>query len=101
MKITINNKEIELKNKLRSILIYEQIAGKTFNPSTMTDMILYFYSVVLANEPKLELDFMEFMDMLDEKPELFKEFNEWLVSVNKVNSQFGNDTDNLKKNLSN
>lgn len=101
MKITINNKEIELKNKLRSILIYEQIAGKTFNPSTMTDMILYFYSVVLANEPKLELDFMEFMDMLDEKPELFKDFNEWLVSVNKVNSQFGNDTDNLKKNLSN
>lgn len=101
MKITINNKEIELKNKLRSILIYEQIAGKTFNPSTMTDMILYFYSVVLANEPKLELDFMEFMDMLDEKPELFKDFNEWLVSINKVNNQFANDTDELKKNLSN
>jgi hypothetical protein len=100
MKITINNKEITLKNKLRSILIFEQIAGKTFNPTTMTDMILYFYSVVLANEPNLDLDFMNFMELLDEQPNLFKEFNDWLVSINNVNAQFGNDTEDLKKNLS-
>lgn len=100
MKVNINNKEIELKNKLRSILIYEQIAGKTFNPVTLTDMMLYMYCVILANDSTIELTFMDFMDMLDENPNLFSEFNEWLVKVNKVNSQFTGNTDELKKNLS-
>ena len=58
MKITINDKEIELKNKLRAILIYEQITDKTFNPTTLTDMMLYFYCVVLANEPSINLSFI-------------------------------------------
>lgn len=100
MKVTINDKEIELKNKLRAILIYEQITDKVFNPTSMTDMMLYFYCVILANEPSINLTFMEFMDMLDNAPELFDEFNKWLIQLNKVNGQYNENTDGLKKNLS-
>ena len=100
MKITINDKEIELKNKLRAILIYEQITDKTFNPTTLTDMMLYFYCVVLANEPSINLSFIEFMEMLDDKPELFDQFNRWILNLNNVNGQYSDNTDGLKKNLS-
>ena len=100
MKVTINDKEIELKNKLRAILIYEQITEKVFNPTSMTDMMLYFYCVILANEPSINLTFMEFMDMLDNAPELFDNFNKWLIQLNKVNGQYNESTDDLKKNLS-
>ena len=100
MKVTINDKEIELKNKLRAILIYEQITEKVFNPTSMTDMMLYFYCVILANEPSINLTFMEFMDMLDNAPELFDNFNKWLIQLNKVNGQYNESTDGLKKNLS-
>ena len=100
MKVTINDKEIELKNKLRAILIYEQITEKVFNPTSMTDMMLYFYCVILANEPSINLTFIEFMDMLDDEPELFENFNKWLIQLNKVNGQYNESTDGLKKNLS-
>lgn len=100
MKVTINNETIELKIKLRAIMIYEQITGRQFTPTTMTDMMLYMYSVILSCKPNITLDFMEFMDWLDENPNVFKEFNDWLIQTNKVNGQFGNDSNDLKKNLS-
>ena len=59
MKIQIKNTEVELKNKMRSLLIYEQITNKPFNPTTVTDMILYFYSTILACKPDIDLTFDE------------------------------------------
>ena len=72
MKIQIKQTEIELKHKMRSLLIYEQIANKPFNPLTITDMMLYFYSTILACEPNIDLSFTEFMDIVDDEPKLFK-----------------------------
>ena len=94
MKIQIKNQEIELKNKMRSLLIYEQITNKTFNPQTVTDMILYFYSVILACKPDIDLTFNELMDIIDDEPELFTSFQEWLVNEGKKNNIF---EDNTKK----
>lgn len=97
MEITIKNRTITLKNKMRALLIYEQIANKAFNPITITDMMLYFYSVILANEPDIDMTFSEFLDILDEQENLFETFNKWLLSINKKNEQFS-DGENLKKN---
>jgi len=97
MEITIKNRTITLKNKMRALLIYEQIAKKAFNPITITDMMLYFYSVILANEPDIDMTFSEFLDILDEQENLFETFNKWLLSINKKNEQFS-DGENLKKN---
>ncbi len=98
MKINIKGKQIELKNKLRSLMIYEQITEKVFNPVTVTDMILYFYCVVLANEPSIDLDFNSFMEILEDEPDLFVRFNEWIVKTNKINQQFSDEDADVKKN---
>lgn len=86
MKIQIKNTEVELKNKMRSLLIYEQITNKPFNPTTVTDMILYFYSVILACSPDIDLTFNELMDIVDDNPSVYEQFNEWLLSESNKNS---------------
>ena len=85
MKIKINKETIELKNTLRSILVFEQITNKPFSLNGMTDIMIYFYSVIIASEPNVELTFDEFMSYLDENQEVFQEFNEWLIKVNSKN----------------
>lgn len=91
----IKNQDIELKSKMRSLLIYEQIAGKPFAPNGFTDMMLYFYSVILANYPNIQLTFDELMDEVDENPNLFTEFTMWIEEQAKRNSIF--DTQDSKK----
>ena len=96
MKIQIKNTEVELKNKMRSLLIYEQITNKPFNPTTVTDMILYFYSVILACEPSIDLTFSELMDIIDEDPSVYEQFNKWLLNESKKNSIFNDDSKKKK-----
>ena len=79
MTITIKNTEIELKNKMRAMIIYEQITDKAFNPQTISDLTIYMYSVILACRPEINLTFSELMEILDESPELFEKFNNWLA----------------------
>ena len=98
MKIQIKQTEIELKHKMRSLLIYEQIANKPFNPSTITDMMLYFYSTILACSPEIDLSFTELMDIVDEDPNLFKNFQEWLTKESEKNSVFEDDSKKKRRN---
>ena len=44
MKVTIKNKEIELRYSFRSMMIYEKITGTSFNPKGVTEIMIYFYS---------------------------------------------------------
>lgn len=89
MKIKIKDKEIELKNSFRAFIIYESMQGKVFNPQTMTDIIAYLYSVVLASAKGVDIEFDEFMDWLDDNPSAIGEFMEFLTKSNKINGQFG------------
>lgn len=84
MKVTIKGKEITLQGTFRAMIAYEQIIGHAFNPTTVTDMIVYFYSVVISNKDFNEtLTFDEFCDILDEDDTLMPSFTEWLTSKNK------------------
>lgn len=88
MKINIKDKEIELKKTFRSYVIYESITDKVFAPKTMSDVITYFYCVVLASDRNLELTFDEFIDWLDENEDALNDFEQWLTKINEVDSQF-------------
>ena len=88
MKIIIKDKEIELKKTFRSYVIYESITDKIFAPKTMSDIITYFYSVVLASDKDINLTFDEFIDWLDENENVLNEFEQWLTKINEVDSQF-------------
>lgn len=92
MKIKIKDLEITLKNSFRSLIIYEAMTKKTFKPETITDVIVYFFSVISASANPQQVDWDDFMDWLDNTPSAIAEFQSWLTSNMVFNGQFGNDT---------
>lgn len=81
MNININDKEITLKYSLRAMMMYENVTNKTLNPSDITEVVTFFYCVVLASSKDYSLSFEDFMDWLDENPDTLKEFGEWLQAT--------------------
>ena len=86
MEITINNKKVTLKKTFRSVIAYEQATKKTFNPTTVSETIMFFYCVVIASDSELEITFDDFINWLHENETAIKEFTEWLVKVNEIES---------------
>ena len=54
MKVVIKEQEIELKKTMRSYMMFESITDKAFAPKTLTDMVTYFYCVVMSSHKGLE-----------------------------------------------
>lgn len=94
MKLTIKNTEIEIKYTIRALFIYEQLADKTFNPQTLTELFLFFYSLILANKTDIQLTFDELIKLCDEDVTLFSQFQTWLNKEFAKQNQF---TNNSKK----
>lgn len=87
MTITINNHEITLKKTFRSVIAYEQALGKSFNPQTVSETIMYFYCTVIASDQSVEITFDEFLEYLDENPTAIKDFTEWLIKQTELESK--------------
>lgn len=99
MKVKINDKEIELKHSLRSIIIFESISNKPFEITTMTDISLYFYCSIMASASDLDLTFEEFLSWLDE-PEnegLFQEFFDFNQKKDKIDNALSPEQKTTKK----
>lgn len=86
MVITIKDKTFNLKRTFRSLIAYESAMGKAFNPTTVTDFIMYFYCVITASDEELELSFDEFMEWLDENPKELTNFTEWVIKISDIES---------------
>lgn len=99
MEIIIKDKKIELRYTVRSMFIFEKLANKVFQPTTLTDLYLFFYSVILANDPDIDLTFSEFIEICDNDFSLFNQFNDWLNKEFLKQNQFvdGNNDDDSKK----
>lgn len=95
MKLTINNQDVKLKQSYRGIVFYEQMAGKSFNPVTTFDMLLYFYAIILGSNKDVNITFDEFMDWIDENPEMPLHFANWLIEEGKRTNDF--QTANIKQ----
>lgn len=92
MKITIKEKEIELKYSIRSLIMYENMTDKTLSVSnSLTDMIVFMYCVVISSSKDYSLTFDEFIDFLDENMDFIAQFSEWLQ--NNINTN-----NNIRKN---
>lgn len=84
MKVNIKDQEITLKYSFRSLIIFEEITGKTLTvPESLKDILILFYSVILASAKGSLQDWTwdNFMDWLDENPEITVEFTNWLKDV--------------------
>ena len=75
----INGKNYTLKYSLRSMFVFEEIAGKSFSVETLLDTYIFCYSCILANEDNPKLEFNDFIDWCDEHPEIMQEFNQFMA----------------------
>lgn len=89
--IEINGKNYKLKYTIRSLFIFEQITKKQFKIETLLDNYLFFYSMILANNPDNVLDWDTFINSMDEDPELFKRMSEIIAIQQKKNELFEDD----------
>lgn len=77
-KITIKGKEFNVKYSIRSLFIFEQITNKAFEIKTLLDNYIFFYSMILATKNDEVLQWDDFLDEIDNNPELIKT----LTSIN-------------------
>lgn len=88
MKVNLNDKEIELKYSFRALMAYENVMDKSLEMNTLSDILTFFYCVVVTSAKDNSIKFDDFMDYLDEHPEAVAEFNSWLSTVIQSNSFF-------------
>ena len=97
--ITINGTDYKVKYTIRALFIFEQITGKTFAITTLLDNYIFFYSMLLANNPDNVLDWNEFIDALDSDPSIYKQLNEIVAKEERKQKLLGEEQkeDGLKK----
>ena len=88
MEITINEKLYNLKYTLRALFIYEQITGKLFSLKTLTDEYVFFYCILAANNPNMEMTFNDLINAMDEEPRLIMQFQNFMQKEIEKQNQF-------------
>ena len=94
MNITINDKEYKVKYTIRALFIYEQITKRPFEIKTTLDNYLFFYSMILANNPDNLLDWNEFIDAMDNDVSLIGQLNKIIADSQRKNELFEEVTEN-------
>ena len=101
MKIHILGRDIELKATFRTYIIFENITGKSFQqPSTLADVLTFFYATILGSAKTTDISFDDFLDFIDENPNIVTEFSEWVAGSNAVVEEASNNNvekDDAKK----
>lgn len=83
MKITIKNKDYKVKYTIRALFIFEQITGKPFNISTLFDNYLFFYCLILANNPDNVLGWEDYIEAIDTDKELYSQLTKVVENYQK------------------
>lgn len=98
MTIKIKDREVTLKYSFRALMLYENIQKKSFNPETTTDVLVFMFCVIMGSDKDIDLDFNEFLDMVDENPNLVIMFSNWLTTeINKQNTLSPEEEEDEKK----
>jgi len=91
-----NFKDLNLHQTFRAHIIYEQIMGETFGSNQgLIGIITFFYANVIASNKEWDLDYDEFMDWLDERPQMLEEFAQWYMRINHVQAPDGGESKNV------
>lgn len=91
MTIKIKEKEYKVKQTIRAIFLWEQITERQFEIKSTLDNYLYFYCLLLANNP----DFMswdEFINLLDDEPEILIQLSKVLTEQTKLDKLLNPDS---------
>lgn len=90
MTIKINNQEYKIKQTIKALFLFEEIAQKQFEIKTTLDNYLYFYCLLLANNPDF-MDWDEFINCLDENPQILISISNFLNKQQKMESLLNGD----------
>lgn len=86
MKYNIKGTDYELRYSIRAMMMYENITGESFNPDNLTNILTFFYCIVVSSSKDYSYSFDEFIDNLDENPNILQELTQWMISVNSTNN---------------
>jgi len=81
MEITIKEQTYKVKYSIRSLFIFEQLTGKTFTLESLLDQYIFFYSMILANNPECTITFDDFIDEFDEDFTLVTSLQKYITEV--------------------
>ena len=95
------NQQQGLQSKIHIKSLIHLWTKKTFEVKTLLDNYVFFYSLILANNPDNILEWNDFIDALDNDPNIFKQINDLVNSSMKIEDLIGGDEtdkDGQKKN---
>lgn len=85
MNITIKDKNIKIKGGFRAMMLFERILAESGeNISSITSLVQYFWCCVISSKDGEDITYDEFVDWLDENPNEFTNFNEWMSKQNNL-----------------
>jgi hypothetical protein len=94
-KVTIKGKEYKLAYNLRSLFIYEEIAGKPFEGKRTVESYVFMYAMLQANNDDFDMNFDELIDVCDEDFSIFQTFAEEVEAYTKKMASYA--VENKKK----
>lgn len=103
-KIKIKKKNYNVKYSLRALFLYEQITGKSFEITNTMETFIFYYCMILANNPDTKLTFDDFIDAIDTDPQLAIKMAQIMSAQNEKRKMLGGkeeeveDADGEKKN---
>lgn len=86
-----------LKNSLRNHFIFEEITGHIFSVNKTFAWIALFYSTLMANNEGFSMEFNDFVSLCDNQPEIFVEFQRFIIDVSKLEAQKAANNDVKKR----
>ena len=97
MEITIQDKTYKIKYSIRALFIFEQLTGKSFSLDSLMNQHVFFYSMLLANNPECTLTFDQFIDECDEDFTLVTNLQKYITEVFAKQAQLVKSEDDSKK----
>lgn len=84
IKVKIDNIDYKVKRTNRSLMFFENYTKKSIDElsGTMTDILTLFYCVLHVNNENFNFSFEDFCDILDEYPQVFSDFQQYLIELN-------------------
>ena len=77
--VVLQGIELKLAYNLRSLFIYEEIAGKPYTGEKTVENYMLMYAMLLANNEDFSLSFDEFINECDADLSLYQAFVEVLT----------------------
>lgn len=84
MIVKVKDKEVELKFSFRAYMFFEDITGHSFAGATMSETVTFLYCIVLASCSDYSIKFDDFLDTIDENPNIITEMTDWLMTNDKM-----------------